>query len=120
MKPADEQVDRAVVELLRRADLLQHALAHHRDAVAHGHRLDLVVGDVDGGDAEVVLQLGDLGAHLHAQLGVEVGERLVHQEGRGFAHDGAAHRDALALAARERARLAAAARLEAEDARRPR
>jgi hypothetical protein len=43
----------------------------------------------------------DLGAHLHAQLGVEVGQRLVEQEHLGIAHDRAAHRDALALAARQ-------------------
>ena len=36
-----------------------------------------------------------------AQLGVEVGERLVHEEHGGLADDGAAERDALALAAGE-------------------
>jgi hypothetical protein len=41
----------------------------------------------------------DLGAHLHPELGVEVAERLVEQEDLGIAHDGAAHGDALALAA---------------------
>ena len=30
-----------------RAELLQHALAQHRDPVAHRHGLDLVVGDVE-------------------------------------------------------------------------
>ena len=43
----DENVDRVVVELGRRADLLEHAVAHHGDPVAHRHRLDLVVRDVD-------------------------------------------------------------------------
>ena len=80
MKPADEEVDGAVVELLGRRDLLQLAGAHDRDAVAHRHRLDLVVRDVDRRDVEVALQARDLGARLHAQLGVEVRERLVHQE----------------------------------------
>jgi hypothetical protein len=47
------------------------------------------------------VQLRDLGAHLHAQLGVEVRQRLVHQEHLRLAHDRAAHRDALALAAGE-------------------
>ena len=103
---ADEEVDRVVVQLLRRRHLLQLALAHHGDAVAHRHRLDLVVRDVDRGHAEVVLEPADLRAHLHAQLGVEVRERLVHQERLRLAHDRAAHRDPLALAAGERARLA--------------
>ena len=57
-------------------------------------------------DAESRLQRGDVGAHLHAQLRVEVRERLVHQEDARLADDRAAHRDALALAARELRRLA--------------
>jgi len=41
----------------------------------------------------------DIGAHLHVELGVEVGEGFVEEAERGVAHDGAAHGDALALAA---------------------
>ena len=115
---ADEEVHGPVVQLLRLGHLLQLALAHHGDAVAHRHRLDLVVRDVDGRRAEVVLELLDLRARLHAQLRVEVGERLVHQERGRLAHDRAAHRDALPLAARERPRLAVEIGLEAEQPRR--
>jgi hypothetical protein len=43
----------------------------------------------------------ELGPHGDAQLGVEVRERLVEEEGRGIADDGAADRDALPLPARE-------------------
>jgi hypothetical protein len=52
------------------------------------------------------VQVLQLRAQLRAQLGVEVRQRLVEQEHRRLAHDGAAHGDALALAARERAGLA--------------
>ena len=52
------------------------------------------------------VELLDLGAHVDAQLGIEVAERLVEQEEQGIAHQRAAHRDALALAARELRRLA--------------
>ena len=52
------------------------------------------------------MQLGDLGARRHAQLGVEVAERLVHQEDARVAHHGARQCHALALAAGELARLA--------------
>ena len=38
------------------------------------------MGDVQRSGAEAALQAGDLGAHLHAQLGVEVGERLVEEQ----------------------------------------
>jgi len=50
---------------------------------------------------DLLVHLLDLGAHLHAQLGIEVAERLVEQEDLGSRTDGAAHGDALALAARE-------------------
>ena len=43
----------------------------------------------------------DLGAHLDAQLGVEVGERLVEQQQPRLQHQRAGDRDALLLAAGE-------------------
>ena len=113
----DELVPRVVVEHLRRVDLLQVAGVHDGDAVAHRHRLDLVVRDVDRRHAEAALQLVDLGAQLDAELRVQVRERLVHQEGLRLADDRAAHRHALPLAARERARLALEELLDLEDAR---
>ena len=76
-------------------------VAHHRDALAEGHRLGLVVRDVDGRDAEPLVQLRERRAHADAQLRVEVRERLVEQERLRLAHDRAAHRDALALPAGE-------------------
>src|SRR5919112_3975434 len=52
----DEQVPRLVVEIQRGVDLLEDAVLEDRDAVPHRHGLDLVVGDVHGGDAESLLQ----------------------------------------------------------------
>ena len=88
-----------VVQVLRRVDLLQQALAHHGDARAHRHRFDLVVRDVDEGRAEAAVQLDQLGARLHTQFRVQVRERLVHQENLRLANDGATKRDALPLPA---------------------
>ncbi len=98
-----EQVARVVVELHRRADLLDAAVLQHDDAVGERHRLDLVVGDVDHRRVgHRFLELGDLDAGGDAQRRVEVGQRLVEQEHLRIAHDGAADGDALALAARQR------------------
>ena len=88
---------------------------HHDDLVGHGHRLDLVVRDVDRRRLQSLVQFLDLGAHLHAQLGVEVGQRLVEQEHLRIAHNRAAHRDALALSARKLARIAVEVGIEVED-----
>ena len=58
----------------------------------------------------------DLGAGLRAELRVEVGQRLVHEEDLGLAHERAAEGDALALSARELTRLAVEQRRDIERA----
>ena len=72
----------------------------------HRHRLLLVVGDVDDGEAEPLLQVADLLAHLAAQAGVEIGQRLVEQQHRRLQHQRARDRDALLLSARQLGRQA--------------
>jgi hypothetical protein len=74
--------------------------------MAHGHRLDLVVGDVDHRRAESRLELDDVRSHLDAQLRVEVRQRLVHQEDLRRPHDRPTHGDSLALSAGQRFREA--------------
>ena len=113
----DEDVLRAVVEILRRVDLLEKAVAHDGDPLAERHRLDLVVRHVHRRHVEPLVQPGQLGPHPDPQLGVEVGERLVHQECGRLAHDRAPHRHPLALPARERARAALEQVLEPEQLR---
>ena len=100
----DEPVGRPVVELERHADLLDAAQTQDHDLVGHGHRLDLVVRDVDHGVAESGVQVGELDPHLHAKLGIEIGERLVEQEDPRLAHHCPTDGDALTLPARELAR----------------
>ena len=53
------------------------------------------------------MQARDLDARRDAQRRVEIGQRFVEQENVGLAHDRAADRHALALAAGEIARIAA-------------
>ena len=60
----------------------------------------------------------DLRACLHAQLGVKVAERLVHQEDGRFADDRAPEGDTLALTAGELLRLAGKELGEVKDRRR--
>ena len=120
MKPATNRFAGRVVEQLRLGDLLEHAGAHHRDAVAHRHRLDLVVRHVDRRRLELLLELRDVRAHLYAQLRVEVRKRLVHEEDLRAADDRAAHRDALPLTAGQLLRLAVELLRQVEHLRRPR
>ncbi len=80
----DEAVGRAVVKLARTALLRDGGIAHHDDLVRHGQRLLLIVGDVDDGQAEVLLDGADVLAHLSTQLGVEVRERFVEEQNLGL------------------------------------
>ena len=96
----DEPGGRALEQVEGSALLLDHAVIEQDDPVGQGHGLDLVVGDVDRGLADLAVQPLDLGPHPVAQLGVEVGERLVEQEQARVAHDRPADGDPLPLAAR--------------------
>ena len=103
---ADEAVGRPVVDFERGADLLDLAVAEHRHAVRHRHRLGLVVGDVDHGDPDLAMNALELDLHLLAQVLVERAQRLVEQEHVGVEHEAARQRHPLLLAAGQLARIA--------------
>src|SRR5690606_32705009 len=108
----DEQVGGVVVQLLRGAHLLHPTGPHHHYPVAERHRLGLVMGDVDSGGAELLLQPRHLGTHLYPQLGIQVGQRLVHEECLGIADNRPPHGHPLALPAGEVRRPAVQQRLQ--------
>ena len=49
-----------------------------------GQATFLIMRDIDGRDADAVLDILDDGAHLHAQLGVQVGKWLVKEQHIGL------------------------------------
>ena len=100
----DERAGGLLVDLARRADLLELALVHHHHAVGHRQRLFLVVRHHDGGDADLLLQAADLAAQPHALQRVQRGQRLVQQQQAGRRGERAGERDALLLAAGKLAR----------------
>ena len=69
----DEGVRRIAIDLERRPDLLDPALAQDADPLAHGHGFDLVVGHVHDGPAEAAVQLHQLKPHVVAELRIEIG-----------------------------------------------
>ena len=73
------------IDLSRDGHLLEAALAQHGDAVAERHGLLVVLGDVEDGRAEAREQPRQFQAHLVAQLGVDVAQRIVEQEHIGSA-----------------------------------
>ena len=79
----DEPVGGAVVELERRADLLDLAVIEDHDPARHRHGFGLVVRHVDHRRLELGMQPPELDPHLRAQRRIEVGQRFVEQEDVG-------------------------------------
>ena len=75
------------------------AAVHDDNLVGKGHGFTLVVGNVDAGDADALLDLADLRAHIDAQLGVQVGQRFIKEQHRRFHDQGPGQSNALLLAA---------------------
>ena len=90
---------RVMVQVEGRVNLLQLAFVEHTYPRSHRHRLDLIMGHVNEGRLQPLMQATNEGTRFYAQLGVEIGERLIHEEDRRFAYDGAANCHALTLTA---------------------
>ena len=87
--------------LPHRADLAHKAVAHHHDAVGERERsLPDPLRDVDRRRADQIVDAAGSSARISSRSsGVEIGERLVHQNQRRLDHDRARDGDALLLAA---------------------
>ena len=86
---------------MRARHLFDQSVAHHRNAVADGESLDLVMGNDHTRLVEVGEQHLDLAAHFLAQRNIEPAKRLVKQKALRIADNRAAHRHALFFAFRE-------------------
>src|SRR5207248_9400067 len=100
-KSSDERRGRALIHVGRSAHLLDAALVEHGQPIAHGERLLLVVGYVDEGDADLLLDRLELDLHLLAQLEVERTEWLVQEQDPRAVDERPGQRDPLPLAAGE-------------------
>ena len=81
--------------------LLDAAMRHDDDRVGDRDGLELGMGDMDEGDAELLLHAAQLAAHAQAQVFVERGQRLVEQQHARIGDQRARQRHALLLAAGE-------------------
>ncbi len=100
-KGGNERVGRCVVHVVGRPELLEARRTHDRNLVGHGHRFQLIVRHIDDGGAEFGMEPFQLRTHLHPELGIQVRQRLVHQEHLGVAHQRPPQGHALLLPARE-------------------
>jgi hypothetical protein len=114
-EPGDIGGGRLLVELGRGADLLDAAAGHHGQAVRHGEGLLLVVGDVDEGDPDRLLERLELDLEGLAELGVQRPEGLVQHQHRRVEDQRPGKGDPLLLAARQLGRPAPLQALELDQ-----
>ena len=98
-KARNEFIHRPLVDFAGRADLKNAAVIEDRDAVAHGQRFLLVMGDIEEGNADFGLDALELGLHLLPELEIKRAQRLVQQKHRRPVDNGARQAHALPLAA---------------------
>jgi hypothetical protein len=111
-----EAVDGLVIDLLRRAQLGDAAVAHQCHPVGHDHGLLRVVGDDQAGHAHAAQDGGELELHLGAQLAVEGAHGLVEQQQLRRARKAPGQRHALLLATGQLVRAAVAVVGHADEA----
>ena len=99
MNWATKDRGRMEIDVVRRAVLLDVPGPEDEDFFRKGHGFHLIVRHVDAGGRQTLMQAAQFDAHLVAEVGVKVRERLVEEEDARLAHDGPAHGHALALAA---------------------
>jgi len=102
----DERGARAHIQVTRRIELLHAPVAENGDPVGHAERLALIVGHVDKGDADLLLNRLQFDLHLLAQAQVQRAERLVEQQHLRPVDQRTRERDALFLSSRQPRRRA--------------
>ena len=92
LRRADEASHKLVageaVQVARRVDLLYKTVLHYYDTGTHGHCFYLVVGYVDEGCLQLVVQFADFATHCGTKFCVQVAEGFVQKEYLWFTHDG--------------------------------
>src|SRR5574344_1792009 len=100
-----EKVSRVIVNLNRRANLLNMAHRHNDDAVRQSQSFNLVVRNVDHIAAELMVKKLNFTSHRRSELRIQIGKRLIEEEDFRVADNSTAHSDSLPLAAGKFIRL---------------
>src|SRR5512140_1801163 len=112
-----EEIRRAEVELIGRAELAGPSLPQKKDLVGEAHRLRLIVRDVEDGGRQPAEERLELGPHLFAQEGDADRERSVHQVEAGTPDERASQGHALLVAPRRLRRVAREEIFQSEELR---
>ena len=110
----DKRVGRPREHIDGAVELLHLPGLHDGDLIGGDQRFALVVRDIDRGQAQKIVHLADLVAHLLAQMRIEIGQGFVQQEGCRARPPAPAPAQPAALSAGELRRIALRERREAD------
>src|SRR6266436_3712074 len=79
-EPGHKSIRRIVIKLARRTNLLDLPFIHYRDAITESKSFFLIVGYIDGGQAESLDQSAQLATRVFAQRYVQIRKRFIEQE----------------------------------------
>ena len=102
-KIGNKCVDRLVVDIGGRADLLNVTVLHDHHGIRHRESFLLIVRHVNKGDPRLMLDILQLVLHILAKLEVKCRKRLVQKKHLGLIDECTRNCHALLLTARERA-----------------
>ena len=97
-KPAAKDIIRLIINFTRGGILDNPPILHQRDTVGQGHRLGLVVGDVDNRLVEAGEEFLKRPLELQLGIDIDIGDRLVEEDDARLTGNGAGNRDLLARA----------------------
>ena len=89
---------RTCQHLLRGTALQNTASTHQQHLIAKRQRIDPIMRDDNGGNADRAKKFGKLRTHVIARGRVQRGKRLVEEQQAGFSRENARQRDPLLLA----------------------
>jgi hypothetical protein len=90
-------------------------MRHHRDSVRERECLGLIVGNVQGSNADFVNHVTQFVSHLFAQPRIQIGKRFVEQQQRRAAHQRSRKSHSLLLSPGQTSRGAPCQRLHADQ-----
>ena len=98
-------VGRLGIDFVRRTDLLYNAGTHNNYAVAHCHCFALIMGYINNGNAQFLLNSKDFKTHGFTQFSIQVGQRLIQQQQSGLSYQSARQSYTLLLTAGQLMRI---------------
>ena len=88
-----------IIDLIRRPDLLKASMVHHSDRIRHVDGFFLIVGDIDKGDPQLLLQALQFVLHGTPQLQIQRTKRFVQKKYLRIVHKCSGYGHTLALTA---------------------